>query len=259
MNILFTVCARAGSKGVKNKNIREFLGYPLIYYTLSVIELFIKDHGKKYSSIDVCISSDGKDIINIAKNFMDINVINRPSEISGDTTSKVFAIKHTINNMEKRLDKKYDYIIDLDVTSPIRTVNDIYECLNKKVNNNNLDVVFSVVDSRRNPSFNMVEEFDNNIVRKVMDSNFIARQQVKPCYDMNASIYVYNRDSLINDNFNNVFDGNCGIYKMRDTGILDIDCENDFELLEVISDYLFKKDKELNMIIENIIQMLYLN
>lgn len=248
MNILFTVCARAGSKGVKNKNIREFLGYPLIYYTLSVVELFIKDHGKKYSSIDVCISSDGEDIINTAKNFMDINIINRPSEISGDTTSKVLVIKHAINNMEKRLDKKYDYVIDLDVTSPIRTVNDIYECLNKKVNNSNLDVVFSVVDSRRNPSFNMVEEFDNNIVRKVIDSNFTARQQVKPCYDMNASIYVYNRDTLIKDDFNNVFDGNCGVYKMKDTGILDIDCENDFELLEVISDYLFKKDKNLKVI-----------
>lgn len=254
MNILFTVCARAGSKGVKNKNIRKFLGYPLLYYTLSVIELFIMNYKDEFKNIDVCISSDGEDILNTAKKFMDINIINRPQDISGDTTSKVLVIKHAVFEIESRLLKKYDYIIDLDVTSPLRSIQDIFNCLNKKINSNNLDVVFSVVNSRRNPSFNMVYELDSNIVKKVIDSDFTARQQVKPCYDMNASIYVYNRDSLIKDNFNNIFDNKCGMYKMRDTGILDIDCENDFELLEIISSHLFENDKNLKSIMDYIIK-----
>ena len=44
MNILFTICARAGSKGVKSKNARDFLGYPLVYYTLSVYDGFCRNY-----------------------------------------------------------------------------------------------------------------------------------------------------------------------------------------------------------------------
>lgn len=253
MNLLFTVCARAGSKGVKNKNIREFLGYPLIYYTLSCIDLFKKKYNSEFSNIDVCISSDGGEIIKTAKDFMnDLYIIKRPDNLSQDTSSKALVIKHALNEVEKNLSKRYDYIIDLDVTSPIRTIDDVYNSLDIKIKRKDLDIVFSVVDSRRNPAFNMVEELSDGIVKKIIESDFTARQQVKKSYDMNASIYVYSRDILVNSEFSNIFDANCGMYKMRDTGILDIDCENDFELMSVIADYLFDKDEDLRLVKENI-------
>ena len=161
-------------------------------------------------------------------------------------------IKHALNEFEKNLSKRYDYIIDLDVTSPIRTIDDVYNSLDIKIKRKDLDIVFSVVDSRRNPAFNMVEELSDGIVKKIIESDFTARQQVKKSYDMNASIYVYSRDILVNSEFSNIFDANCGMYKMRDTGILDIDCENDFELMSVIADYLFDKDEDLRLVKENI-------
>ena len=56
MEVLITICGRAGSKGAKNKNFRLFLGKPLIYYTIKSAKLF-----KKNSSdlkIDICVNSD---------------------------------------------------------------------------------------------------------------------------------------------------------------------------------------------------------
>ena len=54
MNILFTICGRAGSKGIKNKNIRKFVGKPLPYYTISAIDLFLKKNIVGYRSRYCC-------------------------------------------------------------------------------------------------------------------------------------------------------------------------------------------------------------
>ena len=48
MNILFTICARSGSKGVKNKNIREFNGLPLVTYTLAAYKIFLENNLKNH-------------------------------------------------------------------------------------------------------------------------------------------------------------------------------------------------------------------
>ncbi len=251
MNILFTVCARSGSKGVKNKNIREFLGYPLIHYTLSAIDLFIKNN-KEYD-VDICVSSDGENIIDIANKFIKVESIKRPNDLSQDTTSKLLVIKHALKVMESRFDKKYDYIIDLDITSPLRTIRDIENALFKKFDKKDMDIVFSVVESRRNPSFNMVEILEDDSVKKIIDSDITARQQAKKTYDMNASIYVYQREFLLLENSKNIFDGKCTVIKMLDTAILDIDCENDFELMSVIAKYLYENNELFKEIRTNII------
>ncbi|MEL7657440.1 MAG: acylneuraminate cytidylyltransferase family protein, partial [Bacillota bacterium] len=88
-------------------------------------------------------------------------------------------------------------IIDLDITSPLRKVADIESALNKIIKNIDNDVVFSVVPSRRNPYFNMVEN-RNGKIQKIINSNFVTRQQAPKVYDMNASIYCYRRNSLLN-------------------------------------------------------------
>ena len=44
MRILFTICGRAGSKGIRNKNLREFAGKYLAHYTVSAIDLYLKRH-----------------------------------------------------------------------------------------------------------------------------------------------------------------------------------------------------------------------
>ena len=71
MSILFTVCGRAGSKGIKEKNVRPFLKYPLPYYTLSAIELFCAGKDLDY---DIVVSTDSEKLKKLTReNFGDLS------------------------------------------------------------------------------------------------------------------------------------------------------------------------------------------
>jgi CMP-N,N'-diacetyllegionaminic acid synthase len=236
MNILITVCGRAGSKGVKNKNLRDFLGKPLVYYTFQAAKLF-KEKNNEYD-VDICINSDSDELLELGNKFGGIDEIKRPKELATDQSAKIPSIRYSLVQMEEKKNKKYDFIIDLDITSPLRKVADIENSLNKAVKNKELDVVFSVVESRRNPYFNMIEKRDGKI-KKVKESNYIRRQDAPKVYDMNASIYCYKRESLLNKIKESPFEGENDIIVMQDTAVLDIDSEEDFELMEVLGDYYF--------------------
>ena len=106
-----------------------------------------------------------------------------------------------------------------------------------------LDLVFSVTEARRNPYFNMVKAVGDH-VEKVIASPFTARQQAPAIFDLNASIYVFRRDFLANNRTGILWDGKIGVSKMLDTGILDIDSEEDFRLMEVIARYLYDSNPD---------------
>ena len=237
MNILITVCGRAGSKGVKNKNIRKFLWFPLINYTIAAANLF-KEENPNYD-IDISINSDSVELLNLFNKNKDIICIERPKELAENNSPKVPVIRYSLNYVEEKLNKIYDYVIDLDITSPLRKTEDIENVLKKAINNSLADVIFSVVNSRRNPYFNMVEE-RNGQIKKILSSDFVTRQQAPQVYDMNASIYCYKRNSLLNILKDSPLDGNFNIVLMKDTAVIDIDSEEDFELMEVLGEYFFK-------------------
>lgn len=252
MNILFTVCGRAGSKGCKNKNIKEFLGEPLLYYTLSAMDLFIKKNYNNYNNIHVCVNSDSIELLNLAKTTnINIKTINREENLAKDNTPKTDVIRSSVEVCEDIYNIKYDVVVDLDITSPLRTLADIENAISNKIENKNNKVVFSVVESRRNPYFNMVIN-DNNNYKLVIDSTYVTRQEAPAVYDMNASIYAYERKYLTEGETEKIFDGPCGIIEMIDTGVLDIDSEKDFELMQVIAKYFFEINKDLKEIKNNI-------
>ena len=248
MRILFTICGRAGSKGIKNKNLKEFLGYPLPFYTVSLIDLFIKNN--KQFNCDVVLNTDSSTLINLfmTKLTLPIHILERSPELGKDNTPKVNVIQNSYSVIKKRLNKDYDIVIDLDITSPLRTLRDLENLVEKKINSDS-DVIFSVTDSRRNPYFNMVMKTDIGYER-VIKSNFNARQEAPEIFDMNASMYAYSPDFL--DACKGIFEGKCDIIKMIDTAVLDIDNENDFELMEVIANYLFNKNESMKIIKDNI-------
>lgn len=239
-NLLFTVCGRAGSKGIKNKNIRNFCGYPLPYYSLAIIDLFMKKTGGY--SFDVVVSTDSKELIEIAnKNpFIDTFCINRKKELSGDLIPKISVISNCMKIMSEQKNKKYDLVIDLDITSPLRTVEDLCNLI-KVSFDTGADVVTSVTESRRNPYFNMVKKTESGY-KKVIDSNYTARQQAPEIFDMNASLYAYRPEFLLSGK--GILDGYCECIFMYDTGILDLDHERDFELMQVIAQHLFDTDNK---------------
>ncbi len=242
MNILFTACGRAGSKGLKNKNLKNMLGTPLLYYTLSVIDLYAREK-RAEDNIIVCVNSDSKELLELAcrQRFLPVYPIERCAELSGDRVAKALVIKDCLEKAAGHFNVKPDIVVDLDITSPIRTVQDVSGAIEMKRSGRDFDIVFSAVPSRRSPYFNMVirnEEDDRYSL--VVPSGFTARQSVPKTYDMNASIYVYESRFLSERSAPRLFDGKNTIIKMRDTAVLDIDSEEDFELMEVIVRHLLE-------------------
>lgn len=237
MRILFTVCGRAGSKGIKNKNFRDFLGKPLLLYTFDAIEAYSKQHSEV--SADVALNTDSPEMMRIVREQVGQSVIlvNRKPELAGDTVAKITVIADTLNEVERQTGNQYDMVVDCDITSPLRTVQDIENLVEKK-SKEDWDVVFSVVEARRNPYFNMVKLEEDGRAVLVNPSNFTARQQAPKIYDMNASLYAYSPEFLRSGK--HMFEGCCGIIEMIDTGVLDLDHEHDFELMQVVASHLFK-------------------
>lgn len=244
MNILFTICGRAGSKGFKNKNLKELGGQPLVYYTLSSIQLFRRAHPDY--SIFIAVNTDSVHLVDLIKEKYQDNsliYIKRIPELAGDTVAKVEVIRDTYLCVKREVDVEFDIVIDLDITSPFRRLCDIEAAVNELIRNKSLDIVYSVVKSRRSPYFNMVEKKEDGFYRKVCDSSFTARQQVPEAFELNASIYAYRPQILENRIEKTILDYNCGIIIMPDYLVLDIDSETDFEMMGYLLDYFCKNDQ----------------
>jgi CMP-N,N'-diacetyllegionaminic acid synthase len=251
MNILFTICARAGSKGFKSKNIKSFLGYPLSFYALSIINLYIMKNPDQ--NFTVAINSDSDEFIDqiINQTKMKVVIVDRKPNLASDNVAKLDVIRDTFSQLETK-DLNFDQIIDLDVTSPLRKLDDLESVIHKKLVTNS-DLVFTVTESRRNPYFNMVK-FSNHKYSRVIESSFNARQEAPIVYDMNASIYSFSPDFLKKKN--SLFESNFEVVEMLDTFILDIDSERDFLFMELIAQRLFDVDQNFSLIRNNISNIL---
>lgn len=250
MNILFTLCGRAGSKGFKNKNLKTFLDAPLCYYSLAAIKLYIDKHPE--DDIEVVVNTDSKELAKLLiedQHCLSTHFIDRDSSLGGDKVPKVAVIRDCLDKIELKTDKIFDVVVDLDITSPLRTVQDIEAALREKADRDDVDVVYSVTDSRRNPYFNMVKE-QNGFFIKAIPSSYTTRQEAPAFFDMNASIYAYSVTALREKDYLTFFNDHCYAVVMKDTGILDIDCEEDFELMQVVAQYLYDKYPEYGEVAE---------
>ena len=251
MNILFTICGRAGSKGIKNKNISNLIDKPLVYWTLSAIDLYIKKKSiDKEFHYDIVLNTDCKDLLDIVNNnkMQKVKFVERKDSLAGDVVGKIDVIRDTYLSMvNNNID--YDVVVDLDITSPLRTHKDI-ENLISKFFSSNVDLVFSVTESRRNPYFNMVQRNSDDKIEKVIKSNYTSRQQAPSVYDMNASLYAYS-PVFLKENLQ-LFDAKIEIIEMLDTAVLDLDKPLDFEFMEVIAKYLINNNCDFKEVYENI-------
>ena len=125
MKILFTICGRAGSKGIKNKNLRSFCGKPLAYLTVSTIYLYSQRHSEVEA--DIVVNSDSPELLQLLTHngLINIEPIERDSSLAGDVVGKIAVIRDCLVKMEQRHQKTYDVVVDLDITSPLRTVHDL--------------------------------------------------------------------------------------------------------------------------------------
>lgn len=223
---LCTVCARGGSKGVLNKNIRILMDKPLIVHTL--------EQARAANLFDaIAVSSDSDDILNCARKWGCDFVIKRPNQLATDEAPKLPAIRHCFSEVERLTGKSYDTLVDLDATSPLRTPDDIRQAV-EYLEVGGAGNVISVMPSRRSPYFNMVEIAEDDAVHlsKSLAKSIYRRQDAPKSYDMNASIYVWNRQSLFTEE--TIINANTRAYVMPEERSIDIDSELDFQFVEFL-------------------------
>jgi len=224
--ILCTICARGGSKGVKNKNIKPIQGKPLIAYTIEQAR-----QSKLFEHI--VISTDSDAIANIAQEYGAEVFFSRSPEMASDTAGKLDVIKDAFIRSEDYYNEKFDYLVDLDATAPLRDTEDIINAFRQFEKDNN-DNLITAMPSRRSPYFNLIEKNSAGKVylSKILDSAIVRRQDAPKSYDMNASIYIWKRDAILNQK--SIFLEKTGLYVMPEERSIDIDTELDYKFVEFL-------------------------
>ena len=215
---LAIIPARGGSKRLPRKNILDLCGKPLISWS---IEAALKS---KYIS-KVVVSSDDEEILNISSNF-GADIIKRPYELANDTATTFDAIKHTINNLEK-----YDYIVLLQPTSPLRNEKHIDEAI-ELLEEKQADAIVSVCEMDHSPLWSNTLPKDGNMKNFLRDEVLNKRSQdLEKYYRLNGAVYICKTDKLL-ENKSFFLKDNIFAYIMDRKSSIDIDEEIDFLFAE---------------------------
>lgn len=231
MKLLITICARGGSKGIPGKNIRPLNGKPLIQYSIDTARRFADDNTV------VALSTDSEEIREVAKSCGLVTTYSRPASLATDAAGKMGVLKDVLLYEERSRNLRFDYLLDLDVTSPLRTVEDLKKAYEDFKNDPNALNLFSVNAAARNPYFNMVEKQDNGYYGLVKKGNFLTRQSAPAVYDLNASFYFYRRSFFDQDEPTTI--GSSSMIYIMPHACFDLDHPIDFEFME----YLLAKEK----------------
>jgi len=217
--ILAIIPARGGSKRVLRKNIREIGGKPLLYWSV--------DEAKKSNYIDrIIVSTDDEEIIAIAIKYGCDVPFKRPDKLATYEAKSIDVVLHAIKNIRD----KFDYVVLLQVTSPLRTVSDIDTCISMCVNRYATSVV-SVSEVTKSPYW--MYRMD----QKSRLSPFIAgnerqtrKQDAGNLYQLNGAVYVNKINQLVSDK--KFITGTTLAYVMSAESSIDLDTELDFTVLE---------------------------
>jgi|TARA_A100001015_G_scaffold305368_3_gene398008 CMP-N,N'-diacetyllegionaminic acid synthase len=225
--VLAIVPARLGSKGIKDKNIVDLCGRPLLSWTVEAAtqSAFIDD---------VAISSDSKKIISLAeKAGATINII-RPDRLSTDDASSVDVVLHAL-----ALYSDYTWYVLLQPTSPLRRglhIQESFELLKNSVSQS----LVSISESKSKPNHIFSLDSSSNAISPLLgwENLSLPRQALTNFYELNGAIYIGRSDLL--KHTRQLVDENTIGYVMDKSVSLDIDDPQDLLAAEIIM-----KDKEL--------------
>lgn len=228
MGLLITICARGGSQGVAKKNIRPLAGKPLIAHTIEA--------ATRWGKADrVVVSTDSEEIALVANEYGVPTPFIRPAELARGEVPKMAVVRHALREVERTSRARYDIVIDLDVSAPLRHVEDIEQAY-ALMTSDRPHTVFSVVPARKNPYYNVVEEDNEGYVHLSKDFGepLTCRQDAPVVYDMNASIHIYSREYLLDENNWHVCSDRSLPYVMEELTAVDIDTENDLRYVDYL-------------------------
>jgi len=227
-NIYVLICARGGSKGIKNKNLLKLKNESLLSLAIKL--------GKKTKLIkDVFVSTDSKKIAREALKHKALVPFLRPTFLSNDRSPEILVWKHALNFLENKLDLKVDFLLILPVTSPLRKLIDITNVI-KIALREDCDVVFTGCKSNRSPYFNMVKISKNKNINLVCKSkrNIFFRQEAPAVYDLCTVAYVVKASFL--KRTNNLYKGKTRMLEIPRHRAVDIDSKFDYKIAKFLSE-----------------------
>lgn len=179
--------ARGGSKGIKNKNIIDLGGKPLIQYTIEAAK-------KSRYLGDFIVSSDSKKILNIAKN-LNINTHLRPKSISNDRSLMIDVMIDAANELNL-LERGYKYIVLLQPTCPLRTERDIDESI-KIFKESNADTLLSCYKVDDTHPARMYLK-DKKYLKPLLENQTVLnRQDLSDVFHRNGAIYIFKISNIL--------------------------------------------------------------
>lgn len=216
--ILAIIPARGGSKGIKNKNIVNLEGKPLIGYTI--------DAAKSSKYIDyIYVSTDSEKIAGVALKCGASVPFMRSEELASDTSKTIDAIVYTLNKMAD-INEAFDIVILLQPTSPLRTAEDIDGAIEKFSEYGYKSLVS--ISEVNNPPILMRKITSDGYMERLLDiDSTVRRQDMEKYYRVNGSIYI-NLVSEINSNTS--FNDNEIPYIVSKENAVDIDDYADLEM-----------------------------
>ena len=227
--IICLICARAGSKGLKNKNIKKFYNKPLIEWTFKVAKS-IKEFHK------VILSTDSKKIIKIAKKNKIEVPFTRPKHLAKDNSKEIYVWRHALKYLQT-VDEFPDVLVILPVTSPLRKKEHVKHAIKKFIKDKS-DVLISIKESDNNPYFNMIELSKKKNAKIVNNKKRFARRQDAPkVYSMSTICFILRPKFILKNK--SIFDGRVTTALFDRKYSVDIDDNYDFELAK----YFFYKKK----------------
>ena len=217
MNTVAIIPARGGSKGIPRKNIKELCGKPLITY---IIETALR-----VEELDrVIVSTEDKEIAEVAKKCGAEVPFMRPEELARDETPTLPVLQHAVKYLEEKENYKPDIVVLLYATSPLLKHERVSEAI-KLLKARGFDSVLSVVEDRGHYWIKRGEDYER-LYPKVLKN----RQFTEPLLKENGAIYLCKRDLLMKEN--TMVGGKIGFLKMQKEESIDIDEPLDFEIAE---------------------------
>ncbi|MBY0471637.1 acylneuraminate cytidylyltransferase family protein [bacterium] len=213
--VLAVIPARLGSKRLPRKNIRPFRGKPLLAWSI--------EEARRSKFIDrLILSSESEEIISLAKKYGCEAPFTRPTELATDTASGISPILHAI----EMIGAEFDYVVMLQVTSPLRTAADMDGCI--ELCHQSTHPCVSVTEVTKSPYW-MVKLEKTGSLTPILGSweNFEkSSQHLPPAFVPNGAVYVASTDHLKKKG-SFYGPGTVG-YAMPQSRSVDIDTEADF-------------------------------
>tara|TARA_Y100000741_G_C18263097_1_gene561339 strand:- start:8887 stop:9561 length:675 start_codon:yes stop_codon:yes gene_type:complete len=221
MKINIFIFARGNSIGCKNKNIRLLGNKPLIAHSIELAQQ-INNINK------IIVSTDSSKIAAIAKTYGADIIIDRPNELATSESKELDSWKHAINYLEN---DSFDLFISLPCIAPLRTVDDIHNCIQTFIHNNSDLLVTTTKDDKF--AWACILD-DNNLIKPYNDTKWVNRRQEfkKDVRLITPICYISTPEHILN--INHVLDGNVSTYLIPYERAIDIDNEIDFKIVEAI-------------------------